>query len=325
MPIANRPTNDPAHPRTSSGTKRNRGSSNTSNASDLLAPPKKEARMMRTSSEETATAPMELGNEDQSTPDPKTTIRVPATPPPTAIVITPAPGPVKTPNDTMTDFNVCPLPEGFNHRILGLNSMGRCHKLAKMGKAKDYATTFISHAFPASANTLCTILAANEIEECSDDPLPWGIMIEGLTYQDAATLLHYQLWFSKTFSFSVHPATDFTSDWLGNWDFAATAKDTSAALECLKATLSCPDTTIGRYLAEKVPDQPEQHIIIDSASVHWAFLAKSPHPKDVTKHHEWLKAAEDTLWYNRKIANGVKCNPPKLCRGCKGQDHLTLQ
>ncbi|KAF8324977.1 uncharacterized protein EI90DRAFT_3129270 [Cantharellus anzutake] len=138
--------------------------------------------------------------EDQSTPDPKTTIRVPATP---------APGPVETPNDTMTDFNVCPLPEGFDHWILGFNSMHlhlniskgaidawedaincaiiiipiiMAFSRAKMGEAKDYATTFISHAFPASANTLCAIPAANEIEECSDNPLPWGgIMIKGLT------------------------------------------------------------------------------------------------------------------------------------------------
>ncbi|KAF8342117.1 uncharacterized protein EI90DRAFT_3011660 [Cantharellus anzutake] len=151
-------------------------------------------------------APMELGNEDQSTPDPKTTIRDPATP---------APGLVETPNNTMTDFNVHPLPEGFDHQILGLNSMHlhlnvlkgaidawedtincaiiiipifMAFSRAKMGEAKDYATTFISCAFLASANTLCTIPVANEIEECSDDPLPWGIMIEGLTYQDAAIL-----------------------------------------------------------------------------------------------------------------------------------------
>ncbi|KAF8337108.1 uncharacterized protein EI90DRAFT_3014045 [Cantharellus anzutake] len=147
---------------------------------------------------------------------------------------------------------------------------------AKMGEAKDYATTFISRAFLALANTLCTILAANEIEECGDDPLPWGIMIKGLTYQDAATLLHHQLWFSKTFSFSAHPATNFTSDWLGNWDFAATAKDTSAALECLKATLSHPDTTIGRYLAEKVPDQLERRAIIDSTRVQPTNLSTGP-------------------------------------------------
>ncbi|KAF8311652.1 uncharacterized protein EI90DRAFT_3023516 [Cantharellus anzutake] len=94
--------------------------------------------------------------------------------------------------------------------------------LMKMQEAKDHAFTFIKRAFLDSAGTLSTILAANAIDAQGDDPLPWGIMIDGLTLCNAATILYHQFWLSKAFSFVVHPTSDFTSDWIRNWAWTET-------------------------------------------------------------------------------------------------------
>ncbi|KAF8336565.1 uncharacterized protein EI90DRAFT_3152685 [Cantharellus anzutake] len=206
--------------------------------------------------------------------------------------ITPASGPFDTPDDTEVSYNARPLPADFDYKVLGMHSphlrlnvtdeaceawnqanehaviiipLYMAFSLTKMQEAKDHASTFIKRAFPDSAETLSTIPAANAIDAQGDDPLPWGIMIDGLTLCDAATLLYHQFWLSKAFSFVAHPASEFTSDWIGNWAFAATARDRTAVQTCLKTTLNRPSSKIGKYLVENVPDNYKRLTIIDSA------------------------------------------------------------
>ncbi|KAF8311521.1 uncharacterized protein EI90DRAFT_3023591 [Cantharellus anzutake] len=209
-----------------------------------------------------------------------------------AMNITPAPGPFDMPNDTLVEYNTHSLPVNFDYKVLGMHSSHlrlnvtdealeawkqinnhaviiiptyMAFSLTKMQEAKDHASTFIKRAFPDSANSISTIPAANAIDTQGDDPLPWGILVDGLTLRDTATILHHQFWLSKAFSFIAYPASDFTSDWLGNWAFAATTKDREAVQTCLKTTLSHPYSKIGRYLIENVPDELERQAIIESA------------------------------------------------------------
>ncbi|KAF8318276.1 uncharacterized protein EI90DRAFT_3133326 [Cantharellus anzutake] len=138
--------------------------------------------------------------------------------------ITPASGPFDMPDDTEVSYNACPLPADFDYKVLGMHSphlhlnitdeaceawnqanehaviiipLYMVFSLTKMQEAKDHASTFIKRAFPDSVETLSTIPAANAIDAQGDDPLPWGIMIDGLTLCDATTLLYHQFWLSN--------------------------------------------------------------------------------------------------------------------------------
>ncbi|KAF8314564.1 uncharacterized protein EI90DRAFT_3022272 [Cantharellus anzutake] len=170
------------------------------------------------------------------------------------------------------------------------------------------------------------------------EPHPWGIMVAGLQAQDAATLLFHQFWLSKKISFAAYPATPFTSEWLGNWAIVAGEKQKTKVLQCLKETLSLPNSVIGHYLLCTVPDSNECLEIVNSArvepinvtrgtttTIHWIFLAKSPHPADTEKHQKWVNAAEATEWFHLSTGTGDLCNPPAPCKCCKGRDHTTLQ
>ena len=172
----------------------------------------------------------------------------------------------------------------------------------------------------------------------SDEAPPWGILAAGLKYQDAATLIYHQFWLSKKLCFAAFPSTPFTSDWLGNWVFAAKEKDLPIVLECVHSTLSDPTTKIGAYLAINIPDPAKRRTIIESAKVrpltikrnetetiHWSFTAKSPHEDDTIRHRQWIIEARNTEWYHSTLSTGELCIPPHSCKCCKGQDHTTNQ
>ena len=226
-------------------------------------------------------------------------------------IITPAPGPVITPYDAQMDFNVHPLPSSFNYQVKGLSDLhlrlnlseraGKAWEnapdhsviivplfmnfsLSRMQEGREDVTTLLSRAFPDSAPTISVIPAAKKSDIKSNEAPLWGILVAGLKYQDAATLIHHQFWLSKKLSFIAFPSTPFTLDWLGNWAFSAKEKDHPTILECLQANLSDPTTRIGAYLAINIPDPDKRQTILDSAQVralkikrngtestHWSF------------------------------------------------------
>ncbi|KAF8326309.1 uncharacterized protein EI90DRAFT_3127887 [Cantharellus anzutake] len=210
--------------------------------------------------------------------------------------------------------------------------------LTQIQKAKTNAAIFLKRAFPGSQGTLTIIPAAKAMDQQGEEPLPWGIMIAGLMYCDAATLLHHQFWLSKAFCFVAYPATPFISTWIGNWAFAANENDKPAVIECLKSNLANAHTKIGKYLRTKIPDTAERLFIIESVKVqpiniikqnseatHWAFTVDSPHPTDANQHKQWITEAEATMWYHTEIATGELRNPRNTCKCCKGKDHSTYQ
>ena len=68
----------------------------------------------------------------------------------------------------------------------------------------------------------------------------------------------------KKISFTVHAATPFMLDWIGNWAFAAGKKDKPTVLECLHNNLADPTTMIGAHLASNMPDPDTRQDIINS-------------------------------------------------------------
>ncbi|KAF8343142.1 uncharacterized protein EI90DRAFT_833280 [Cantharellus anzutake] len=285
--------------------------------------------------------------------------------PPTEIIT--IPGPISRPNDMQMNYNAFRLPPNFHYRVQGMFSVHlrlnvskiaqqawdnandhaviivplyMTFSLSRMQKAKVDTLIFLKRAFPESAATLNVVLpakAANQNPKL-DEPLPWGIMVAGLQYQDAATLLHHHFWLSYKFSFVAYPATPFTSDWIGNWAFAADESDEAIVLECLRQNLATPQTTIGKYLMKAIPDEQARQDIINSArvrpirpipndndTIHWAFLVDSPHPEDVDEHRLWVNAAYATEWFHPAISAGELRIPRTACRCCKGRDHFTVQ
>ncbi|KAF8332249.1 uncharacterized protein EI90DRAFT_3122692 [Cantharellus anzutake] len=285
-------------------------------------------------------------------------------PPPTT-VIHPSPGPYSTPQDDLMEYNAFHLPESFEYRVLGISSEHLRHNvlerakqewqrarnfsviivpfymsfsLTQIQKAKTNTTIFLKRAFPGSQGTLTVIPAAKAMDQQGEEPLPWGIMIAGLMYCDAATLLHHQFWLSKAFCFVAYPTTPFISTWIGNWAFAMNENDKPTVIECLKSNLANAHTKIGKYLHTKIPDAAEHLFVIESAKVqpinvikqnseatHWAFTVDSPHPTDANQHKQWITAAEATVWYHAEIATGELCNPRNTCKCCKGKDHVSAR
>ncbi|KAF8336992.1 uncharacterized protein EI90DRAFT_3119321 [Cantharellus anzutake] len=252
----------------------------------------------------------------------------------TRATITPTPGPICTPYDSQIDYNVLPLPPNFTYKVRGMTSallhtnvsergqqawnntddhaviivpLYMSYTIPKRQEARTEVEIFIERAFPASGPTLDIIPAARVGNTNGYEPHPWGIMVAGLQAQDAATLLFHQFWLSKKISFAAYPATPFTSEWLGNWAIVVGEKQKTKVLQCLKETLSLPNSVIGHYLLCTVPDSNECLEIVNSArvepinvtrgtttTIHWIFLAKSPHPSDTEKHQKWVNAAEAT-------------------------------
>ncbi|KAF8322773.1 uncharacterized protein EI90DRAFT_3020039 [Cantharellus anzutake] len=279
------------------------------------------------------------------------------TPLPTT-VIHQSPGPFSTPNDNQQMYNAYTLPNDFDYKTLGIFSthlrfnvseraqqawknatdytviivpLFMAYSLPCMQKAKVDATIFIKRAFPTSAATFSVIPAAKVNDQQGDKPLPWSIMIAGLRYRDAATLLYYQFWLSKAFSFAAHPASDFTSTWLGNWVFAAGEDEEAAVTECLKQNMALTNTAIGQHLINETLNTTHRCEIIDSAearpittirrgtpSTHWVFTAISPHPSDANKHRQWVTVAKNTEWYHPAIATANNATPRIPANAARG-------
>ncbi len=276
-----------------------------------------------------------------------------------------APGPVSTPYDAQLDYNVHPLPNNFNYRVKGILGLHlrlnlsewakttwestpdssviiiplfMSFSLAHMQEVREDAKTLLGRAFPDSEPTITIIPAAKKTNIKCDEAPPWGTLVAGLKYCDAATLLHYQFWLSKKLCFMAYPASPFMSDWLGNWAFAAKEKDQNTVLKCLHNNLSDPTTTIGAYLATNIPDPTMRQGIIQSAhahplkvkkngieTIHWSLSVHSPHPDDIHSHHKWVNAAKNTDWYHCTLSSGEFSPPPHSCKCCKGHNHTTNQ